>query len=64
LIWLDFSDYGLSHSELFDKLEKEAGLILNDGLTFGREGKLHARLNAAAPRSIIVEACRRLAETF
>lgn len=64
LIWLDFSDYALSHSELFDKLEKEAGLILNDGLTFGREGKLHARLNAAAPRSIIVEACRRLAETF
>ncbi len=64
LIWLDFSDYGLSHSELFEKLEKEAGLILNDGLTFGREGKLHARLNAAAPRSIIVEACRRLAETF
>lgn len=64
LIWLDFSDYGLSHSELFEKLEKEAGLILNDGLTFGREGKLHARLNAAAPRSIIVEACHRLAETF
>lgn len=64
LVWLDFSAFGLKHNELVDKLEREAKVLLNDGLTFGREGKCHFRLNAAAPRSIIEEAARRISETF
>ncbi|CYX47919.1 TPA: MalY/PatB family protein [Streptococcus suis] len=64
LIWLDFSAYELEHTELFDILHCKAKLILNDGLTFGKEGKYHARLNVAAPFNMIEEACQRLGKVF
>ncbi|MFS1663084.1 MalY/PatB family protein [Streptococcus sp. zg-JUN1979] len=64
LIWLDFSAYHLSHEELAYKLRHEAKLLLNDGLTFGREGEKHFRLNAAAPKAIIREAVKRLCQVF
>ncbi|HEM4069917.1 TPA: pyridoxal phosphate-dependent aminotransferase [Streptococcus suis] len=64
LIWLDFSAYELEHAELFDILHCKAKLILNDGLTFGKEGKHHARLNVAAPFNMIEEACQRLGKVF
>ncbi|HEL2057563.1 TPA: pyridoxal phosphate-dependent aminotransferase [Streptococcus suis] len=64
LIWLDFSAYEPSHQELAEKLMEEAQLHLNDGLTFGKEGEKHFRLNAATPQFVIKEACRRLVEVF
>lgn len=64
LVWLDFSQTGLSHEEILEILEKKAKLQLNDGLTFGREGRYHFRLNTAAPTAIIEEACQRLLEYF
>ncbi|HEM3886095.1 TPA: pyridoxal phosphate-dependent aminotransferase [Streptococcus suis] len=64
LIWLDFSAYELEHAELFDILHCKAKLILNDGLTFGKEGKYHARLNVAVPFNMIEEACQRLGKVF
>ncbi|WP_162011277.1 MalY/PatB family protein [Streptococcus sp. S784/96/1] len=64
LMWLDFSETGLSHEEVAEILDKKAKLQLNDGLTFGREGKNHFRLNAAAPTTLIAEACERLVNTF
>ncbi|HEL2451683.1 TPA: pyridoxal phosphate-dependent aminotransferase [Streptococcus suis] len=64
LIWLDFSAYELEHAELFDILHCKVKLILNDGLTFGKEGKYHARLNVAAPFNMIEEACQRLGKVF
>ncbi len=39
LVWLDFSAYNLTHLEIQEKLRYDAKLILNDGLTFGKEGK-------------------------
>ena len=35
LAWLDFSDYGLTHEQLKNKLLNEAKVALNDGTTFG-----------------------------
>lgn len=64
LMWLDFSETGLSHEEVAEVLAEKAKLQLNDGLTFGREGKHHFRLNAAAPTTLIAEACERLVNTF
>ncbi len=64
LIWLDFSAYELEHAELFDILHCKAKLILNDGLTFGKEGKHHARLNVATPFDVIEEACQRLGKVL
>ena len=64
LIWLDFSDYKLNDKELDKKLSEEAEVILNKGASFGQAGQAHARLNAAAPFSLIEEATKRLVETF
>lgn len=62
LIWLDFSAYHLTDEELFQILRQEAKVILNRGTDFGKEGKSHARLNVAAPKHIIEEVCKRIAE--
>lgn len=64
LIWLDFSAYGLDHKALQEKIRYEAKLVLNDGLTFGEEGRNHARFNVAAPTTIIEEAVKRLVDVF
>ena len=64
LIWLDFSEYQLEDKVLDEKLAEEAGVILNKGISFGKAGQTHARLNAAAPFSLIEEASKRLVETF
>ena len=61
LIWLDFSDYGLTDDQLFHLLREEAKVVLNRGSDFGQEGKGHARLNTAAPKTMIKEICRRIA---
>ena len=60
LIWLDFSDYGLTDDELFTLLHDQAKVILNRGSDYGKEGELHARLNIAAPKSLVEEICKRI----
>lgn len=64
LVWLDFSDYGLTDDQLFRLLREEAKVVLNRGSDFGQEGKGHARLNTAAPKTMIKEICRRIAEVL
>ena len=64
LVWLDFSDYGLTDDQLFHLLREEAKVVLNRGSDFGQEGKGHARLNTAAPKAMIKELCRRIAEVL
>ncbi|WP_060976675.1 MalY/PatB family protein [Streptococcus sp. CCH8-C6] len=64
LIWLDFSDYGLTDDQLFQLLREEAKVILNRGSDFGQEGKGHARLNVAAPETMVEEICSRIAEVL
>ncbi|MFS9028791.1 MalY/PatB family protein [Streptococcus cristatus] len=64
LVWLDFSAYGLTDDQLFHLLREEAKVVLNRGSDFGQEGKGHARLNTAAPKTMIKEICRRIAEVL
>ncbi|MFS9042424.1 MalY/PatB family protein [Streptococcus cristatus] len=64
LVWLDFSAYGLTDDQLFHLLREEAKVVLNRGSDFGQEGKGHARLNTAAPKNMIKEICRRIAEVL
>lgn len=61
LAWLDFSDYGLSHKELSDRLINRAKVALNDGTTFG--GDAYAccfRMNLGCPRSVLLDALQRI----
>lgn len=64
LVWLDFSDYGIVHNELGRILQEDVKLILNDGVTFGKEGEYHFRLNAATPISLLEKALKRLVKAF
>jgi cystathionine beta-lyase len=64
LMWLDFSTYGLEQKDLMKKLKEEAHVALNDGVTFGDEGKGHVRLNIGTPRSLIREGLEKIAAAF
>lgn len=62
LAWLDFSDYGISHKELAEKLIKEARVALNDGTTFGGEAyECCFRINLGCPKSMLLDALNRIA---
>jgi cystathionine beta-lyase len=60
LLWLDFNSLGLSPEELETFLLNKAHLWLNQGYTFGHEGKGFVRLNTACPRSLLVKAMEQL----
>ena len=62
LVWLDFRELGLDVKALQKFLAQEAGLALNAGHWFGREGAGFARMNIAVPRQLLEEAMGRLGQ--
>jgi len=68
LMWLDCrelcSKRGWSQKDLMYFLKVKAGLFLNDGTMFGREGEGFVRLNVGCPRKILREALDRLRENI
>ena len=62
LVWLDFRELGLEVKELDEFLAQEAGLALNSGYWFGREGAGFARMNIAVPRQVLDRALTQLDE--
>ncbi len=59
LAWLDFSAFGIKDAEINERLIN-AGVGLNRGIQFGRQGKGFMRLNLACPRSVLAEALKRM----
>jgi len=64
LAWLDFRGTGLSDKQIKTKLIHEAKLGFSHGPVFGKGGQGFQRMNLAAPRSMIEEACHRLKKSF
>lgn len=64
LVWLDCRAMNLSQEALVDFFVDGAHLALNDGTSFGAEGKGFMRLNVASPRSVLEQAMRQLAEAY
>lgn len=62
LLWLDFRSLGLDVHELERFLAFDAGLALNAGYWFGRQGANFARMTIASPRSVLEDAMDRLAK--
>lgn len=60
LLWLDFREWGMSGSELREFLIHKAGLGLNDGREFGKEGAGFARMNIATSKATVEKALRNL----
>lgn len=60
LMWLDFRAFNICQTSLKDFMINDAGLGLNCGEIFGKEGKGFMRLNVACPRQIIEKAMHQL----
>ena len=64
LIWLDCRELGLNHDELNSFFADKAGLALNDGEMFGREGAGFMRMNVGTQRFVVERAMKQLAEAY
>lgn len=64
IFWLDFRDYGLSAQELQRVLTEKAGVALNPGISFGRQGEGFARLNIGCPMAQLEEGLSRIFKAF
>lgn len=60
LVWLDFSELGLSEAALEQRIVHEAKLWLDGGGMFGAGGAGFQRINAACPRRLLREALERI----
>lgn len=62
LVWVDFSDYGLSTDELDNIIIEKAGVLLDSGKIFGNEGEGFQRFNVACPKSYVEKAMQSIKE--
>lgn len=60
LVWLDFSELGLTEEERETLIVKKAGLWLDSGAMFGVSGEGFERINLACPRAILKQALESL----
>ncbi len=64
LAWLDFKKFNLTQKELCDRITLKGHLALNDGTTFGADGRGFMRLNFGCPRATLEEGLNRLVKAF
>lgn len=64
LLWLNFSQTGMSHKEIKELLVNKAKVGLNDGLTFGEQGEFHFRMNIGTPLSVVKEGLERISKSL
>ena len=62
LIWLDCRELGLSQHNLISLVQDKAGLAVNNGVMFGREGLGYIRINVGCPKSVLIKALDALAK--
>ncbi|NLY42622.1 MAG: putative C-S lyase [Clostridiaceae bacterium] len=60
LAWLDCNDLPVPADKLKEFFVNKAGVGLNDGITFGKEGYGFQRLNFACPRKMLLEGMERI----
>ena len=60
LMWLDFNRLNITPEEITDMLIKDAKVAMNDGASFGANGKGFARMNIACPRYMVEDAMARI----
>ena len=60
LAWIDCRGLGLTETEREELIVKKAGLWLDSGAMFGKEGEGFERMNLACPRKTLEAALQRL----
>jgi len=64
LAWVDFSALGMGQDEVIARVQGQARIAANHGESFGKGGENWLRFNIATPRSVVIEAVRRLQTAF
>jgi cystathionine beta-lyase len=64
LLWLDFKQLNLSHTEIKNILLTKAKIALNDGISFGNNGNKYFRLNLALSQKALKTALVQLFREF
>ena len=64
LVWLDCRALGLPQAELMRRFSEDAGILLNNGASYGTGGEGFVRLNVGCPASVVDEALARIAKAF
>ena len=64
LAWVDFSGTGMEEKEFIYRVQEKAKIAVNHGSTFGTGGEKFLRFNLATPRTLVVEAAKRLKDAF
>ena len=64
LAWVDFSGTGREEEEFIYRVQEKAKIAVNHGSTFGTGGEKYLRFNLATPRTLVVEATKRLKDAF
>ena len=64
LAWVDFSGTGIEEEEFIYRVQEKAKIAVNHGSTFGTGGEKFLRFNLATPRTLVVEATKRLKDAF
>ncbi|MCX7302463.1 MAG: pyridoxal phosphate-dependent aminotransferase [Rhodobacterales bacterium] len=64
LAWVDFAGTGMTQAETVRRIEKDARVAVNHGVSFGTGGDTFMRINFAAPRAQVIQAVERLQLAF
>lgn len=64
LLWLNFSNYNLSHNEIKEILLTKCKVALNDGVSFGSNGNKYFRLNLALSQNALKRALEQIIKEF
>lgn len=64
LLWLDCQDLLLDDKQLRTFFVQQAGIAMNPGVMFGEQGSGFMRMNIAAPRQVIEQACRQIVQAW
>lgn len=64
LLWFSFKNYSISHTKVKQKLLKVSKVALNDGISFGPEGRGFFRLNCALPKEKLEKALSKIVTYF
>ncbi|MEC7765073.1 MAG: MalY/PatB family protein [Pseudomonadota bacterium] len=64
LAWVDFEGTGMEPTDYLRRVEQEAKIAVNHGISFGKGGERFLRFNFATPRPLVEQAVARMQDAF
>lgn len=64
LAWVDFEGTGMEPTDYLRRVEQDAKIAVNHGISFGKGGERFLRFNFATPRPLVEQAVERMKDAF